>query len=196
MPQYERRLHPSSALEIREADSGALVIGGNAIVFDSTTELFGFQERVDPDVQIDFANDDVFSLFNHNWDRVLGRMGAGTLELARDGGGLRAETTLADTVSNRDLMASIQRGDIAGQSFGFDILSEEWDTSGDMPLSTLRHIRLYEVTVTPIPAYPATDIEVQARSRLERFQRERQESDLSMARLEWAQLRMKSRRRK
>ena len=101
MPQYERRLHPSSALEIREADSGALVIGGNAIVFDSTTELFGFQERVDPDVQIDFANDDVFSLFNHNWDRVLGRMGAGTLELARDGGGLRAETTLADTVSNR-----------------------------------------------------------------------------------------------
>lgn len=196
MPQYERRLHPSSALEIREADSGALVIGGNAIVFDSTTELFGFQERVDPDVQIDFANDDVFSLFNHNWDRVLGRMGAGTLELARDGGGLRAETTLADTVSNRDLMASIQRGDIAGQSFGFDILSEEWDTSGDMPLSTLRHIRLYEVTVTPIPAYPATDIEVQARSRLERFQRERQESDLSMARLEWAQLRMKTRRRK
>ena len=153
MPQYERRLHPSSALEIREADSGALVIGGNAIVFDSTTELFGFQERVDPDVQIDFANDDVFSLFNHNWDRVLGRMGAGTLELARDGGGLRAETTLADTVSNRDLMASIQRGDIAGQSFGFDILSEEWDTSGDRPLSTLRHIRLYEVTVTPIPAY-------------------------------------------
>ena len=165
-------------------------------MFDSTTELFGFQERVDPDVQIDFANDDVFSLFNHNWDRVLGRMGAGTLELARDGGGLRAETTLADTVSNRDLMASIQRGDIAGQSFGFDILSEEWDTSGDMPLSTLRHIRLYEVTVTPIPAYPATDIEVQARSRLERLQRERQESDLSMARLEWAQLRMKSRRRK
>ena len=186
---------------MREADSGELVVGGFSIVFGSpSVKLFDyFEESVDPDVRIDYADGDVFSLFNHNWDHVLGRLGAGTLALERRGGdGLYAETTLANSEFNRSLAQSIERGDIAGQSFGFDILAEEWDTAGKTPKSTLKHIRLYETTITPIPAYPATDIEVQARARLEAFEQERAEQgerELSMLRLEWTRLRMQTYRR-
>lgn len=186
---------------MRQQENGELVVGGYSIVFGSPSVMIYdyFEETVDPDVRIDYADDDVFSLFNHNWDHVLGRLSAGTLALERRVDGLYAETTLADNEFNRSLAQSIERGDIAGQSFGFDILAEEWNTAGKTPKSTLKHIRLYETTITPIPAYPATDIGVQqARARLEAFEQarvEQGERELSMLRLEWARLRMQTYRR-
>ena len=183
---------------MRQQESGELVVGGYSIVFGSPTMIFDyFEETVDPDVRIDYADDDVFSLFNHNWDHVLGRLAAGTLALERRVDGLYAETTLADNEWNRSLAQSIERGDIAGQSFGFDILVEEWDTVGNTPKSTLKHIRLHETTITPIPAYPATDIDVQARARLEAFEQERadqSEEEQSRLRLDWVRRKMRTRR--
>ena len=200
-PAYQRRFQRASDLSVRESDDGQLVIDGYSIVFDSPSVLIGgyFEERVAPDVRIDYADNDVFSLHNHNWDRVLGRLGAGSLKLRQDDKGLWAETTMVDHRSNRELALEIGEGLIPGQSFGFDILAEEWDTSGDIAKSTLKHIRLYEVTATPIPAYPGTDIGLkQARARLEAFEQERAEQgerELSMLRLAQARLRTQAYRR-
>lgn len=199
-PAYQRRFQRAPKLSVRQQESGELVVGGYSIVFDSPSVMIWdyFEESVDPEIRIDYADDDVFSLFNHNWDHVLGRLGAGTYSIDRRDEGMYSETTLADNEWNRSLAQSIERGDIAGQSFGFDILAEEWNTAGKHPKSILKHIRLYETTITPIPAYPATDIDVQARARLEAFEQERAEQgerELSMLRLEWARRKMRTIRR-
>ena len=173
---YQRRMMSSGTeLRVRRDEKGQLVVGGHAIVFDSESVPLGwgdeFIEKISPDVKIEYADGDVFSLFNHDWSQVLGRLSAGTMTVRRCDIGLYVETFLADNERNRMLAQSIERGDIRGQSFGFELVDEEWEKQGDSIYATVSHILLHEVTITPIPAYPATDIEVmEARSRLTSYQ--------------------------
>jgi HK97 family phage prohead protease len=64
--------------------------------------------------------DDVMATHNHNPDRLLGRVANGTLELQKTPDGLRYRITPPDCEMARDVIASIQRGDLRGSSFSFD----------------------------------------------------------------------------
>lgn len=55
-----------------------------------------------------------------------------------------------------NLYARVKRGDVSQCSFGFNILCEEYDWSGDTEIATLQAIELFEVSVVTFPAYEST----------------------------------------
>ena len=164
-PEVERRFTPtttSAAFEVRAAaDGGMPTLVGYAAVFDSRTELGWFDEEIAPGAfaQSLSDGDDVRALFNHDTARVIGRRGAETLRLEEDATGLRVEIDLPDTTTARDLVASIERGDIDGMSFGFRAREQEWiEREGENELRRLVDVELIEVSPVTFPAYADTSI--------------------------------------
>lgn len=149
----------TSPLEVR-ADSGTRTITGYAAVFNTETDIGGyFRERIAPGAFAEAIKGDVRALFDHDSAHVLGRTKSGTLRLEEDERGLKIEIDLPDTQTARDLAASMERGDIDGMSFGFEVLKQTWDeTTGDIPLRTVEEVRLHEVSVVTFPAYADTEV--------------------------------------
>lgn len=153
-------------LEIRAGTGLALPkpgkLAGYAAVFDSPADLGPFVEVVRPGA---FARSlrqpgAVLALYDHERRSVLGRVSAGTLRLQEDAKGLAFELDLPDTSVGRDLAVLVQRGDVAGCSFGFVTpdKGDAWTTRGDKLMRELRDVTLHEITVTPTPAYPDTEV--------------------------------------
>ena len=163
MNKKETRFAPQGLeLRIKRNKDGDPKICGHAAVFNSPTEVWhGFFEQIHPEA-FDRAlseGQDVRGLFNHNDDLVLGRSSAGTLELKTDEVGLYMSITPPDTQMARDLMASIERGDISGQSFCFICRKEEWEEKDDgTTLRTIKDVDLFDVGPVTFPAYPDTDV--------------------------------------
>ena len=129
---------------------------------------------------------DVLCLFNHNPDYVLGRTSAGTLRLDAGNRGLSFECDLPDSQFARELHQSIERRDIAGNSFGFTLEQgdDSWDEDYDeersrVVLRTIRNVAtLVDVSPVTAPAYKGTElsarcqlISAEVRSQLARFPR-------------------------
>lgn len=148
-------------------------IVGHASVFNREANIGGwFIESVAPGAfRRAIAEDDVRALFNHDPNFVLGRNRSGTLKLSEDEIGLAIEITPPDTQQARDLMVSIERGDISQMSIGFRALKEEWDESGDTLKRKLLECQLYDVSPVTFPAFTQTDVGVRA---LEAYRKGRQ----------------------
>lgn len=130
METKERRKN----VEVRsiEADGGGLKkIVGYASVFNKPSEDMGFIEYVRKGAFTKaLLRSDARALFNHDTDTLpLGRQSSGTLLLREDDNGLYFEITPPDTQAARDLMTSIERGDIREASYGFTVAVDEWDYS-------------------------------------------------------------------
>src|SRR5690606_32816129 len=87
-----------------------------------------------------------------------GRTTTKTLSLKEDRKGLAFTVKLPRTSYADDLLELVRRGDVAGMSFGFTALAEEWDMEGEIVVRTLTNIDLGEITVTSIPAYSGTSV--------------------------------------
>jgi len=113
-----------------EGDNLKKIIG-YAAVFDKPSEDMGFIEYVRKGAfKKALKRSDARALFNHDTDTLpLGRQSAGTLKLKEDDTGLYYEITPPDTQGARDLMTSIDRGDIKEASYGFTVAVDEWDYS-------------------------------------------------------------------
>ncbi len=149
-------------LEMRAAADGETgrTAAGYAAVFGVETSVGGYwTEVVAPGAfAASLAKRDVIAIHTHNTGRVLGRMNAGTLSLREDAKGLAFENLLPDTTDGRDLAVQIDRGDIAGMSFGFVAVREEWNDLVEPPKRTILECDLYEITYTPLPQYPDTEV--------------------------------------
>lgn len=125
-------------------------------------------------------NLDCICTFNHNPNAVLGRTTCGTLRLRGDDNGLAFECDLPDTQAGRDTYESVQRGDLNGCSFAFELgkRDEEWneeevDEEKDLGLrghlvNTIKKIvvrtiesfrKLHDVSIVTCPAYPGTQVD-------------------------------------
>lgn len=171
--KIERLVLTGAELEIRVEGEGAdekKRIAGYAAVFDSwSNDLGGFRERIAPGAfNKTLQEADVRGLLNHDPNYVLGRSKAETLELTEDTRGLRFSVTPPDTQWARDLLVSIQRGDINQMSFGFRKIKDTWgqglaDEQGRvLKERTLLEVALYDVSVVTFPAYPATEAGLRA----------------------------------
>jgi HK97 family phage prohead protease len=149
-------------LELRSAaaDGDGSTASGYAAVFNSKTDVGGyFTETISPGAfKSSLQTRDVIAVHSHDTGRVVGRLKAGTLSLREDDKGLAFENPLPDTTDGRDLVVQIGRGDIAGMSFAFRAAKQEWDETVDPPHRTIIEAELYEITYTPFPQYPDTDV--------------------------------------
>jgi HK97 family phage prohead protease len=138
-------------------------IGGYAALFGETVTITEngrtFRERIARGAfRRALAENDVFALFNHNRDHVLGRLRAGTLRLAEDRRGLAWEADLPDTSYAADLRALMARGEVTQCSFGFTPdTKDEW--KGDV--RTLTDVDMFDVSAVSVRAgYPSTTVEL------------------------------------
>jgi HK97 family phage prohead protease len=165
--EQEIRILPSE-VELRESEDGKRSINGYAVKWEQLSEKLGyffrFREKFAKGAFADsLRNDKQKALWNHNSDFVLGSTKSGTLSLVEDEIGLRFNIDLPENTWGKDAYESIKRGDVDGVSFGFKKEVDEWDESDpDNVIRTIKKAKLFEVSPTPFPAYPQT--EVQARS--------------------------------
>lgn len=165
MAEQERRTL-AQPVEVRQ-DGERPRLSGYAAVFSDETEIAGlFREQIVPGAFADaVGRDDVRALFNHDANFVLGRTLAGTLTLSEDARGLRYDVEPPDTQWARDLMVSVSRGDVSQSSFAFEVVEESWDYSqkGEMPLRTIKAVRLYDVSPVTYPAYASTTVSARSK---------------------------------
>ncbi|MDX0318924.1 HK97 family phage prohead protease [Sinorhizobium meliloti] len=141
------------------AESDKRTLTGYAVVWNSDTTIGDyFVERIAPGAFTKALRGDILALVNHDTGRVVGRTRSGTLRLAEDSRGLKVEIDIPDTTDGNDLWTLVERGDVSGMSFSFRATKQEWDDTGDLPHRTVIEAELFEVTATPIPAYPDTSL--------------------------------------
>lgn len=164
MSQRERRIVAAPISLRAKAEDAPQGLVGYASVFNTEAVIAGlFRERIAPGAFTKaIKEDDVRALFNHDPNFVLGRTTSGTLSLSEDEKGLRYEAEPPDTQWARDLMVSIERGDVSQSSFGFQVVREEWrepENRAELPLRTILEARLFDVSPVTYPAYEETSAE-------------------------------------
>jgi HK97 family phage prohead protease len=160
-------------LEIRSQGSfqaSGKALTGYAAVFNSPTDLTGFTEVIRPGA---FAKSlkagvNIRALYHHQGDALLGTTRSGTLELREDARGLAFKLALPDTSHGRDLAVLVERGDVAGCSFGFLIRSggDRWEKRDGKLVRELLDADLKEITLTADPAYQDTTVAMRSRAAL------------------------------
>lgn len=157
----EHRYLPMDKMETREED-GEIYLEGYFAVFNRNYEIFpGATESISPGAFDGSVNDDVRALYNHNSDIVLGRTSAGTMELRQDAHGLWGRVKInRDDTDAMNAYRRIQRGDITGCSFGFDIEAQvaEYRDDGTVHWTITSIAPLYEVSPCTFPAYVDTTV--------------------------------------
>jgi len=147
--------------EFRATETGNGTAVGYAAVFNQDADIGGwFTERIAPGAFTETlaSGADVLAFFDHDSGRILGRASAKTLRLSQDAKGLAVEIDLPPTSDGGDVSALLQRGDLAGMSFGFQVTKQEWDETVDPPLRTITGIELFEVSIVSMPAYSGTSV--------------------------------------
>lgn len=167
----ERRSVPTD-FEWRTAGEGKYLITGYAYKFNERSQdLGGFTETVTMGAGRESAQtDDIRALMNHDPNLILGRSqaGVGTLSVGEDSTGLLYEITADERQSYvKDLIISLERGDVTQSSFAFrpnrDGVSWSFDEH-DFPLRTLTSLRLFDVSPATYPAYLGSTAEVSKRA--------------------------------
>lgn len=106
--------------------------------------------------------EDVHILLNHDWNRDLGSIRAGNLELEEDNIGLHARATITDP----DVIEKARAGRLRGWSFGFRDRDVETGIEDGFPLRKVRDLDLAEVSIlddSKSPAYMGTLISTRAK---------------------------------
>jgi len=158
--EIERRVTKNTELRL-EGDTKPKITG-YAAIFDVWTDIGGmFKERV---LRGAFSKTikegDVRGLWNHDANYVLGRNKAGTLSLEEDKKGLRYEINPPDTQWARDLMVSIDRGDVDQSSYGFKVVQS--DDNYDDYTRTIKETTLFDVSPVTYPAEASTTSEIRS----------------------------------
>jgi len=161
----ERRMLDLAELRL-DAEDEVRTIRGYAAVFDSMSQpLYGFREVIRKGAfKKSVRESDIRALWNHDPNYVLGRKSSRTLRLEEDEKGLLTRIFPPDTTWARDLMQSIERGDVSQMSFGFVAIKDRWLPAGEdgLPVRELLEARLFDVSPVTFPAYQQTEVHVRA----------------------------------
>lgn len=103
--------------------------------------------------------DDVRILLNHDWNKDLGGIKDGNLELHEDSIGLHARATITD----KEVVEQAKKGDLVGWSFGFVDRDVDTGEENGITVRNVKDLDLYEVSLInreKIPAYDGTLVAV------------------------------------
>jgi len=146
--------------EIQFQPEGKKIVGYAAKFMNRSQDLGGFIEQIDPQAFTRTLSEgaDVRALIDHNPSLILGRTVSGTLRLETDSTGLLVEITPPDTTYARDLMVSLERGDVTQMSFAFVTKQDTWAKEGTTNIRTLLDVDLHDVSAVTYPAYLNTEV--------------------------------------
>lgn len=171
--EFERRDFLFEVRAEQDEERGS-ILTGRPIVYNSWTDLGWYDEMIAAGALAKADLTDVRFLVNHDLTRIpLARSrrnnGNSTMQLMPDDDGLGIRVSL-DTENNADaraLYSAVQRGDITGMSFMFQVEDggDDWiEINSDHPQRIIRSIsRVLEVSAVTFPAY--SDTEINARSK-------------------------------
>ena len=152
-------------LEIRSTGnlrSNGKKLQGYAAIFNSEADLSGFSEVIRNGAfrKTLESGSNVRALYDHQGSALLGTTRGGTLQLRETPQGLAFELALPDTTHGRDLAILVDRGDVAGCSFGFTVPDggDRWEERGQTLVRELLTVDLVEITLTSDPAYQDTTV--------------------------------------
>lgn len=155
-PRLIERRMTTGEVEAR-AKGSSIYVEGHAAVFEKRSgNLGGFIEVVKPTAfNKTIREADVRALWNHDPQYVLGRTGAGTLELSIDQSGLYYRSLLPNTSYAKDLAELLERRDVRESSFTFFKVQDDWGLSPEgFPQRDLIEVGLIDVAPVTFPAYP------------------------------------------
>lgn len=163
----ERRILNPDDVELRissEDGKPAHLVGYAARFNRDSEDLGGFIERIKPGAFTEaLKGADIRALKNHDANLLLGRTTANTLGLAENSRGLKFDITMPDTTAGRDTAKEVERGDISGCSFSFQVKDEEWDEKDGQLYRTIHSVaRIGDVGPVTFPAYPDTSVAVRS----------------------------------
>lgn len=161
-----RSMVPSSIqpVTIRSEEGKPDVVVGYGAVFyraeDPGTEYWLYNDLVERIGRSAFdraikEKDDVRALFNHDVNQIMGRAQAKTLRLFVDDIGLRYEFDLPKSPNGQNLREALERKDVTGSSFSFDILKVQYSEEREHYTREVLDVRLYDVGPVTFPAYTA-----------------------------------------
>jgi HK97 family phage prohead protease len=145
-----------------EYTTDATKVTGYAVVFGQPTTISEpvngrmktFTEVVNRD-SLHFDN--LKLLWSHDTRNVLASTKSGTLRVSVDNKGLRFEADLPESAQRE--REALQRQDVDGCSFGFDVKRDKWDGN----TRELLDVNVHEISICAFPAYPQTSVGVRNR---------------------------------
>ena len=150
-------------LTTRSSDDNGMTVEGYAMLYDQPSVPMPFVEYIDRGALDNVDLSKVLLLYGHDLNSVLARSDAENLQLRADDKGLWFQATLPDTTLGRDTYTNVANGNLKGCSVGFKIGDDKWLQGNDGQV--IHHIRsfdqLIEISITPIPAYTETSVDVQ-----------------------------------
>ena len=162
-------------------------IEGHPIVYGDKYDCCGmFEETIDEGALDNTDLKDVRLLVNHNTDMIpLARSrnnnenSSMQLKVEKDGMHIRANLDVEKNNDAKALYSAIERGDITGMSFMFQVNGEKWDDiDSDYPKRHITSIsKVYEVSAVTFPAYENTDIKKKKKSVLDNARAKSLESE-------------------
>lgn len=189
-----RVINNNASLQVREQDGKPPRLTGYAIVFGTASlPLYSDDEETIREViapeavtqQLLDTSDIVMTMF-HNDSLILARSaaGKGTLSYSIDEHGVKFDFEPPQTEDGKKAVELVKRGDIAGCSFAFSTdysdresveRSATMEDGKRITTYTVRKITgLYDFTLTPHPAYPATSVEAREAAQLGRSLKQQQ----------------------
>ncbi|MBO3091678.1 phage major capsid protein [Schleiferilactobacillus harbinensis] len=145
--------------------TGQMKISGTAAVFNQPSVKGDFTEYISPNALNGVDLSQVLLLYSHDFSNILARADSGTLTTSVQQDGLHFSATLPNTQLGHDTFTNIQNGNIKGMSFGFTIADggDSWsvDASGNTIHLINQIDQVFELSLTPIPAYTETSVQVQ-----------------------------------
>jgi HK97 family phage prohead protease len=156
--QTLRRLTiPIRNLEIRNEASRK--IGGLAIPINQPVDVLPNLKEVWLPGSISYHERGVRLLLLHNPSTPLCSTVSGKLSLELRDDGLHFEAELPNTTLGNDCLELVRTGELYGVSPGFVCDDSKWSYSDKYDLRQIVKCRVSEISLTNIPAYPATYVE-------------------------------------
>lgn len=154
---------------VRADNTGdGLTLTGYAAVFNTPTRIDSWEGKFDEQLvkgafRKTLQERTPVLQFDHGHHPLVGSIPIGSINTLReDRNGLYVEARLHDNWVVQPVRDAIDSGSITGMSFRFQVVKEIWDESNDIPMRTLKEVRLFELGPVVFPAYEATSVGVRS----------------------------------
>lgn len=149
------------------AEGDGLTLAGYAAVFDTPTRIhergMEFDEQIARGAFTKTISERKPVLqFDHGQGYLAGLPIGAITQLREDNHGLYVEARLHDNDMVKPVTDAIASGALDGMSFRFNVIKDDWQRDGEIPVRTLHEVRLHELGPVTFPAYTATSVAVRA----------------------------------